>query len=105
MTSSARAIVRNSRRSPLEVTASVSRSGFRSGARTMTVDHPFAGVTVLTGLVLAILALPADVVPRGALRAPALLFVCSLCLVPALTVLRDPKSMFRAEHILVIGPA
>ena len=60
--------------------------------------------SVLVGLFFAIVSLPADVVPRDALRLPALLFTLSLCLVPGLAALRDPKSIFRAEHILVMAP-
>ena len=58
----------------------------------------------MVGLLLAILLLPLDVEPRGALRLPALLFIVSLAIIPILAGIRDPKSIFRAEHMLLVAP-
>src|SRR4029079_19685702 len=70
----------------------------------INIDHPVAGIVVMIGLLFANLMLPAEVEPAAALRLPAFLFVVSLCLIPALSALRDPKSIFRAEHILLVAP-
>src|SRR4051812_38626621 len=69
-----------------------------------TIDHPVAGVAVLVGLLLSIYMLPMDIASPDALRFSTLLFIGSLCFVPCLAMLRDPKSIFRAEHVLVTAP-
>lgn len=71
----------------------------------LTLGNPLFGLVCTgLGLALALITLPADVEPRGALRLPATLFAVCLCLVPVFTALHAPKSIFRAEHILVLAP-
>ena len=79
-------------------------SSFRSSPQPSAIDTPVAGVAVIAGLIFASFLLPIDVQPRDGLRLPALLFSLSLCSVPVLAALRDPKSFFRAEHLLAMAP-
>ena len=82
----------------------VSRASLRGGAPIANIDHPITAVAVMVGLLVAIQLLPADVQARDALRMPALVFALSLCAVPVLTAFRDPRSVLRAEHILLLAP-
>lgn len=85
------------------------RAGCRSpflGAdpRLWAIDDPMTVLAVMTGLIFIIFSLPANVEPRDALRVPTFGFILCLCLVPGLAALRDPKSIFRAEHVLMMAP-
>ncbi len=78
----------------------------RTDFRSWTAGPPLLGlVSVLIGFSLAIYLLPADVEPADALRLPSLLFVLSLSVLPVLAAVRDPKSIVRAEHVLMLAPA
>ena len=86
--------------------SSQGRSGARESQRRLSeIEHPVAALTMMIGFACAIYAIPADVEPRDALRLPALLGIVAVCLVPALSILRSPKSIFRAEHVLIMSPA
>ena len=76
----------------------------RNDSTPWSIDHPVAGLAVMIGLLFAIFLLPMDLDSRTALRVPAAVFIFSLCLLPGLAALRDPKSIFRAEHVLMIAP-
>ena len=80
------------------------RASIPSDFRPWDIDHPLAGLSVMVGLFLSIYSLPIDVEPRDALRTSELFLVFSVCLIPALAALRDPKSLFRAEHVLLMAP-
>src|SRR5690349_13061794 len=90
----------------LPVRAAGRTGSLRNDFQAWATDLPVAGlVSVFVGVLIAVILLPEDVEPHDALRLPAGLFILSLCLIPALTVFRDPKSLFRAEHVLLMAPA
>jgi hypothetical protein len=76
----------------------------RRALRLWAIDDPMTILAMVVGLIFAIFSLPADVEPPDALRVPVLFFTLSLCVVPVLAAFRDPKSIFRAEHVLVMAP-
>ncbi len=71
----------------------------------MTLANPFLGVfSTILGLIFASLALPSDIVPRGAVKLSASIMALGLLAVPFVSALQKPKSLFRAEHLLVLSP-
>lgn len=56
------------------------------------------------GVALVWVLMPADFVPAGALRSPALACAAALCAVPVACAVRSPREFFRAEHIVVMSP-
>jgi hypothetical protein len=84
---------------PAAVPASLVQAG------EMALPNPLLGIFfTLLGLLFASLALPADIVPRGALKWSATIMALSLAAVPLIAALARPKSIFRAEHVLVLSP-
>jgi hypothetical protein len=73
-------------------------------SQTWAVDHPASAIVTMVGLLVAIILLPDDVEPSGALALPTAVFVASLCLVPLLSSLHNLKNVFRAEHVLMLSP-
>jgi len=69
-----------------------------------SAEHFLTAVVVMFGLLFATLLVPNDVEPRAALQIPALVFVIALSLIPVITILRDPKAVFKAEHVVMLGP-
>lgn len=58
----------------------------------------------ISGTLLAVDLIPDDPTPSGALFGAALVMTLSLSVAPALAALREPKSLLRTEHILVLSP-
>jgi len=58
----------------------------------------------LIGTILASMLVPASVEVPGALRASGLVLAAALALVPLALAVRRPRSLFRAEHIVVLAP-
>jgi hypothetical protein len=71
----------------------------------MALPNPLFGIFfTLVGLLFASLALPSDIVQRGAVKWSATIMAISLAAVPLIAAAARPKSIFRAEHILVLSP-
>jgi len=67
--------------------------------------RPVAGiVSVMIATVAAVVTVPADPEPRGALFFPGLLMSIGLAYVPVMTAIRHPKSILRGENLLVLSP-
>jgi hypothetical protein len=74
-------------------------------AEEFALGSPWYGlIFTFAGLVFALMALPADIVARGAVKWPALILAVSIAFVPVLSAISRPKSIFRAEHIVVLSP-
>ena len=74
-------------------------------AEELALGNPLLGlIFTLAGLLFALMALPADTVPRGAVKWPALILAIGIAVVPVLSAISRPKSIFRAEHIVVLSP-
>ena len=61
------------------------------------------GATVL-GTALALLFIPTNPYPAGALFNSALVMTVVLAFAPVVAISRNPQTLFRAEHILVLAP-
>ena len=59
--------------------------------------------TVGVATPLAIMCVPADHTPAGALFLPAAILTVGLLAVPAVAVFRQPLALFRADHLLMAG--
>ncbi len=72
--------------------------------------QPLAGaawlgiMTCFVGTLLAVGLVPVDVDPQGALRTSGIVMVISFAAVPMIHFVRSPRSIFRAEHIVLFGP-
>jgi hypothetical protein len=83
---------------PVAVPASLVQAG------EMALPNPLLGIFfTLLGLLLASLALPADIVPRGAVKWSATIMALGLAAAPLIAALARPKSIFRAEHVVVLS--
>jgi hypothetical protein len=65
---------------------------------------PWVGViAVATSVAIALLFIPNDTSPWGALYFPALVLTLGLLASPALTAFLDPASVFRVENLVMVG--
>jgi oligosaccharide repeat unit polymerase len=70
-----------------------------------TTRYPLLGITgTVIGTYLAVLTIPEDPEPKGALFNSALLMSLGLALAPLVAATRDPKSLLRGEHLLSLAP-
>lgn len=69
-----------------------------------SAEHLLAGVTLLVGLLFALLVVPSDIESKTALTLPSSILAFALAIVPAVTIVRRPKSVFRAQHVVMMGP-
>jgi hypothetical protein len=70
----------------------------------LSIHDPVTGLMVISGLLIVCISLPQHLESREALRFPALFFVLLICAVPGFAVFSDPKSILRAEHVLLMAP-
>jgi hypothetical protein len=74
-------------------------------AEDMAIGNPLLGlIFTLAGLLFALMAMPEDTVARGALKWPAFIMAVGIAVVPVRSAISRPKSIFRAEHIVVLSP-
>lgn len=67
--------------------------------------YPILGlVSTIVGTILAIVLMPVNPFPAGALYNSALAMTLGLALAPLYTFFCKPQSIFRAEHILILAP-
>lgn len=71
----------------------------------IVLRYPLLGIiSIAVALFTAINLIPRDTEPEGALFWPAVTLSLGLMLAPALAAYRLPKSILRAEHLLVLAP-
>lgn len=71
----------------------------------MGESNPLAGLAaVIIGTALAWFLTPDDMSSLRSLFKPALCMILSLLVVPLVAAIRNPKSLFRGEYIVVLGP-
>jgi oligosaccharide repeat unit polymerase len=67
--------------------------------------YPMLGLAgTIAGTALAIFLLPEKIATEEALFPSAVIMTIGLLFAPALAILRSPRTIFRAEHILVLSP-
>jgi oligosaccharide repeat unit polymerase len=67
--------------------------------------YPMLGLAgTIAGTALAIFLLPEKIATEDALFPSAVIMTIGLLFAPALAILRSPRTIFRAEHILVLSP-
>lgn len=68
------------------------------------VASPFVGMlSVVVGTVLAVVLVPEDHKPAGALMGAAICMSAGLLFAPGLAVLNHPIAAFRVEHLIMVG--
>jgi oligosaccharide repeat unit polymerase len=73
-------------------------------AEEFALGNPLHGlIFTLAGLLFALMSLPADTVARGAVKWSAMILAVGIAVVPVVSAISRPKSIFRAEHIVVLS--
>jgi oligosaccharide repeat unit polymerase len=75
---------------------------------TVVAEYPiyplFGIISTVIGTVAALVLMPVDPFPPGALYSSAIAMAIGLALAPGVAALRYPKTILRAEHLLVLAP-
>lgn len=67
--------------------------------------YPIAGLLgTVIGMLLAIVFVPDNPTPVGALALPAAIMIAGLAIAPTMALIRNPITLLRAEHCLVLAP-
>lgn len=83
----------------------VATQSWRNSMSLQLPVNPAIGlIGTIVGTVLAVALLPFDPQPVGSLRLSGLCLAAGLMLAPAVSCLRNPRAIFRIEHILVLSP-
>jgi hypothetical protein len=86
------------------MTPNLSLPGGHEFASADPPTSPWVGlIAVATSVAIALLSIPNDLSPWGALYFPALVLTLGLLASPALTAFRDPTSVFRVENLVMLG--
>ena len=75
------------------------------GESSVPLAAPFVAICfIIIGTLGAVYSIPFSFEEKGALGIPALWLIGGLLLGPVLQILRTPKSLLRAEHVVVMSP-
>src|SRR5665213_3238065 len=74
--------------------------------RSSQLVYPWVGLlALLVATPFAVMSIPVDYVPAGALFFPALVLASALLVTPAFATFRSPAALFRVEYLIIIGLA
>lgn len=91
-------------REPHRADGQAVRSLTRSVIDDVTLMPVLGIVMAFAGFGLAVAFIPGNWTPPGALRTSGLAYAACLLVAPLASSLRNPKAIFRVEHILVLSP-
>jgi oligosaccharide repeat unit polymerase len=90
----------------MDLTVYPNTDAFESAALdSETICFPALGITTtVSATLVAVSFVPDYPEPKGALFFPALVMVAGIALAPLVAAVRNPKSLLRTEHVVVLAP-
>ena len=95
-------LVREAERVKVKVLSIPERARFRNAK--LPVYPKLGALCALISTIIALLLLPDDINPEGALFLPALILSIGLLIAPAVSCLATPRALLRAENLIAISP-